>query len=41
MNRPSGPRKTANPSESIHQQLSMYAFAASATGVGCWRWQTP
>ena len=28
------PRKTANLSESIHQQLSMYAFAASAAGVG-------
>jgi hypothetical protein len=28
------PRKTANLSESIHQQLSMYALAASAAGVG-------
>ena len=28
------PRKTANLSESIHQQLSMYAFAASAASVG-------
>jgi len=37
MNTPFGPRKTAHPSESIHQQLSLYAFAASATGVGCWR----
>jgi hypothetical protein len=27
------PRKTANLSESIHQQLSMYALAASAAGV--------
>jgi hypothetical protein len=28
------PRKTANLSDSIHQQLSMYALAASAAGVG-------
>ena len=28
------PRKTANLSESFHQQLSMYAFAASAASVG-------
>jgi hypothetical protein len=28
------PRKTANLSESVHQQLSMYALAASAAGVG-------
>lgn len=28
------PRTTANLSESIHQQLSMYALAASAAGVG-------
>jgi hypothetical protein len=28
------PRKTASLSESIHQQLSMYALAASAAGVG-------
>jgi hypothetical protein len=28
------PRKTANLSESIHQQLSMYALAAGAAGVG-------
>jgi hypothetical protein len=28
------PRKTANLSESIHHQLSMYALAASAAGVG-------
>ena len=28
------PRKTANLSEPIHQQLSMYALAASAAGVG-------
>jgi hypothetical protein len=34
MRRFSGPRKTANFSESIHQQLNMYALAASATGVG-------
>ena len=27
-------RKTAKLSESIHQQLSMYALAASAAGVG-------
>jgi hypothetical protein len=34
MQRFSGPRKTANLSESVHQQLSMYALAASAAGVG-------
>jgi hypothetical protein len=34
MRRSSGPRKTANLSESIHRQFSMYAFAASAAGVG-------
>jgi hypothetical protein len=34
MNGPSRPRKTANLSESIHQQLNMYAFAATAAGVG-------
>jgi len=35
MNRSSGPRKTAsNLSESMHQQLSTYALAASAAGVG-------
>ena len=34
MNRPSRPRKTANLSESIHQQLNRYAFAATAAGVG-------
>ena len=28
------PRKTANLSESVHQQLKMYAFAATAAGVG-------
>jgi len=28
------PRKTANLSKSIHQQLSMYVLAASAAGVG-------
>jgi hypothetical protein len=28
----SRPRKTANLSESVHQQLNMYALAASATG---------
>ena len=28
------PRKPANLSESVHQQLSMYALAASAAGVG-------
>jgi hypothetical protein len=30
----SRPSKSANLSESIHQQLSMYALAATATGVG-------
>jgi hypothetical protein len=34
MQRSSGPRKTANLSVSIHQQLNMYALAASAAGVG-------
>ena len=34
MKRSSGPRKTANLSESIHQQLNMYAVAARAAGVG-------
>jgi hypothetical protein len=29
----SGPRKTANLSESVHHQLNMYALAASAAGV--------
>jgi hypothetical protein len=33
MKRRSGPRKTANLSDSIHHQLYMYALAASATGV--------
>jgi hypothetical protein len=34
MKRSSGPHKTANLSNSVHQQLSMYALAASAAGVG-------
>jgi len=34
MKRSSGSRKTANLSKSAHQQLSMYALAASAAGVG-------
>jgi hypothetical protein len=34
MQRSSGPRKTANLSESLHHQLNMYALAASAAGVG-------
>ena len=34
MKRSSGPRKTANLSESVQKQLSMYALAASAAGVG-------
>jgi hypothetical protein len=34
MKRSSGPRKTANLSESIHHQLNVYALAASAAGVG-------
>jgi hypothetical protein len=33
MKRSSAPRKTANLSESIHQQLNMYALAAGAAGV--------
>jgi hypothetical protein len=34
MKRSSGPRKTANLSDSVHHQLNMYALAASAAGVG-------
>jgi hypothetical protein len=34
MKRSSGPRKTANLSESVHQQLTMYMIAAGAAGVG-------
>jgi hypothetical protein len=34
MNRSSGPRKTANLSQSVQQHLNMYALAASAAGVG-------
>jgi hypothetical protein len=34
MSRSSGPRKTANLSESVHHQLNMYALAAGAAGVG-------
>lgn len=34
MKRSSGPRKTAYLSESVHQQLNMYALAATAAGVG-------
>jgi hypothetical protein len=34
MQRSSGPRRTANLSESIVQQLNMYALTASAAGVG-------
>ena len=34
MKRSSGSCKTANLSKSAHQQLSMYALAASAAGVG-------
>jgi hypothetical protein len=34
MNRPSGPRKTANLSPSTNHQLHMYVLAASAAGVG-------
>ena len=30
MKRPSGPRRPANLSESIHQQFNMYAVAAGA-----------
>jgi hypothetical protein len=33
MKRSSGPRKTVNLSESVHQQLNMYAIAAGAAGV--------
>jgi hypothetical protein len=35
MKRSSGPRKTASDlSESVHQQINMYAIAAAAAGVG-------
>jgi hypothetical protein len=34
MKHSSGPRKTANLSESVHQQLNMYGVAAGAAGVG-------
>jgi hypothetical protein len=34
MRRPSRPRKSTNLSQSVHQQLNMYALAASAAGVG-------
>jgi hypothetical protein len=34
MKHSSGPRKTANLSESVHQQLNAYAIAAGAAGVG-------
>ncbi len=34
MRRSSGTREVANLSDSIHRQLNMYAFAASAAGVG-------
>jgi len=34
MNRSSGPRKTANLSESVHRHLNMYAIAASAAAMG-------
>lgn len=34
MKRSSGPRKTANLSESVHRQLNAYALAATAGGVG-------
>ena len=34
MKRSSGPRKTTDLSESVHQQLNMYVLAASAAGVG-------
>jgi hypothetical protein len=33
MKRVSGPRKTANLSESVHQRLNMCALAAGAAGV--------
>jgi hypothetical protein len=34
MTRSSGPRKTANLTDSVHHQLNMYALAATAAGVG-------
>jgi hypothetical protein len=37
MTHSSGPRKTANLSDSVHQQLNMHAIAAGAVGVGMLR----
>jgi hypothetical protein len=34
MTHPSGPRKTANLSNSVHRQLNLYAIGATAAGVG-------
>jgi len=41
MRRFSGPRKTVELSRSLHQQLNMYALAASAAGVGMLAWAQP
>ena len=38
MKRSSGPRKTANLSESVHRQLNAYALAATAGEWVCWPW---
>jgi len=39
MKRSPRPRNAVKLSDSVHQRLSMYALAASAAGVGCWRWR--
>jgi hypothetical protein len=39
--RSSGPRKTANLSESVHQRLNMYTLAAGAAGVSLLRLTPP
>jgi hypothetical protein len=41
MKHSSRPRKTANLSESVHHQLSMYAIAAGAAGAGLLAWAQP
>ena len=41
MKRSSGPRKTANLSESVHQRLNMYTLAAGAAGVSLLRLTPP
>jgi hypothetical protein len=41
MRRSSGPRKTANLSRSVNQQLNMYALAAGAAGMSVLAWTQP